>query len=153
MPAVAPAHQPPPPAALTTNQMWQHAVCGTRAWPVPPANLSTAETSLQRDTRQRDTGSDSENLDPWRPDRVACSPPFPEQRAAYGRARCAETDAVDVSVVVEPLASEAVVELAARARGVEEEIRLLSGSEEEIGGAARASIGGALVAAVAITTA
>ena len=34
---------------------------------------------------------------------------------------------VDVSVV-ELLASEAVVELAARARGVEEEIRLLSGS-------------------------
>ena len=100
MPAVAPAHQPPPPAALTTNQMWQHAVCGTRAGPVPPANLSTAETSLQRDTRQRDTGSDSENLDPWRPDRVACWPPFPEQRAAYGRARCAETDAVDVSVVL-----------------------------------------------------
>ena len=100
MPAVAPAHQPPPPAALTTSQVWQHAVCGTRAWAVPPANVSTAESSLHRDTRQGDTGSDSENWDPWRPDRVACSPPFPEQRAAYGRARCAETDAVDVSVVL-----------------------------------------------------
>ena len=85
------------------SDLWQHTVCGDSN-EEQDTTPTTAPLKTQRELqRERERGGDGGGGGGdtwWKDGRVACSPPFPQKQAAYGRTHCAAADALDISVVL-----------------------------------------------------